>query len=103
MTYFDPTDSPNAETCFANILEKRLSRRSLLKNSAVFGTSFVLGACTEPPPLSILNKPNQTAASSSLTFTELAHGLDENFAVAPGYNHQGLIRWGDPLFPDAVE
>lgn len=102
MTYFDPTDPTEAETCFANILEKRLSRRSLLKNSAVFGTSLALGACADSPS-SISSKTKQTAASSSLTFTELAHGLDENFAVALGYDYQVLIRWGDPLFPDAVD
>lgn len=100
MTYSDPTDSPEAETCFANILEKRLNRRSLIKNGAVVGTSFLLGACAEPPS-SISGKTAQPAASSSLTFTELAHGLDEYFAVAPGYDHQVLIRWGDPLFPTA--
>src|SRR5690606_235862 len=42
-------------------------------------------------------------AAGALTFTELPHGLDEHFAVAPGYRHQVLLRWGDPLFADAPD
>ncbi len=39
--------------------------------------------------------------ASSLAFEELAHGLDTDFHVAPGHNAQVLIRWGDPVYPDA--
>ena len=75
---------------FADILEKRLSRRSLLAASGAAGlVSF-------SPFL-----PAQDSAPSTLSFKELPHGLDEHLAVAEGYEAQTLISWGDPIFADA--
>lgn len=74
---------------FAEILERRLSRRSLLA-----GSGAVSLAAFSP----LLQA--QKSAPSSLTFKELPHGLDEHLAVAEDYQAQVLISWGDPLFPD---
>src|SRR3546814_7394302 len=38
-----------------------------------------------------------------ISFTELAHGVDENFHAAEGYGADVLIRWGDPMFADSPE
>ncbi len=37
------------------------------------------------------------AGDSTLTFTEIVHGLDGQHAVSPGHNVQVLLRWGDPI------
>ncbi len=84
----------NAQSTFSEILQKRLNRRSLIKNSALVSTALAIGGCSESR-----QRTNHIDSPSSLTFTELTHGLDENFAVAEGYDHQVLLRWGDPLFP----
>lgn len=38
---------------------------------------------------------------SSLVFEELPHVLDETFHVPAAYAQQIVIRWGDPVYPDA--
>ena len=43
----------------------------------------------------------QAAGPSTLTFPEIAVGLDETHHVPEGYEAQILIRWGDPLLPGA--
>lgn len=34
-------------------------------------------------------------------FAEIEHGVDETHHVAPGYSADLLMRWGDPVVPDA--
>ena len=45
--------------------------------------------------------PAEDKTVSSLTFEELAHGLDGNHAVSPGHNVQILLRWGDAIVDGA--
>ena len=40
-------------------------------------------------------------AQSSLTFSELKRVYDQTHHVAPGYNAEVLLRWGDKLAADA--
>jgi secreted PhoX family phosphatase len=89
----NPSDNPTIGT----MIESRLSRRA-----AVLGLAGSAAAATLADQL--LNATQavaQGAGPSSLTFTELAHQLSERDAVAPGYETQVVIRWGDPLFPGA--
>ena len=43
----------------------------------------------------------QESGPSTLTFKELSHTLDANQHVAPGYDMQVVIRWGDPVLAGA--
>src|SRR5439155_4503684 len=43
----------------------------------------------------------QESGPSTLTFKELSHTLDTTHHVAPGYDMQVVIRWGDPVLPGA--
>ena len=36
-------------------------------------------------------------------FKEIEAGVDQTHHVAEGYDAQVLLRWGDPIFPDAPE
>ncbi|HEV7439030.1 MAG TPA: PhoX family phosphatase [Methylobacterium sp.] len=51
----------------------------------------------------ILRPPEAEAAglASAFDFSEIAAGSDETHHVAEGYDADILLRWGDPLFPDA--
>lgn len=76
---------------FQSLVSEFISRRGLLKSTAALGLGAVMPACS--------NKEGKASEKlSSLTFEELAHGLDENLALASGYDAQVLLRWGDPIF-----
>ena len=91
---FDMDDQPaareHAGTAFGEILRRRVSRRGMLKGSALLGLQASWPGFARAP-----------GASGRPPFRELAHGLDETLHVAEGYSCQVLLRWGDPLFPDA--
>ena len=91
---FDMDDQPaareHAGTAFGEILRRRVSRRGLLKGSALLGLQASWPGFARAP-----------GAGGRPPFRELAHGLDETLHVAEGYSCQVLLRWGDPLFADA--
>jgi hypothetical protein len=74
------------------VISARLSRRELLVG---FGASSL--ALAMPSRLRAIGGEGP----SSLTFRELANTIDGNHRVAPGYRADVLIRWGDPVLPDA--
>ena len=43
------------------------------------------------------------SSAPTLSFEELPHGLNEHLSVAPGYQYEVLIRWGDPIFNNSIE
>ncbi|MBL26460.1 MAG: dTDP-glucose 4,6-dehydratase [Rhodospirillaceae bacterium] len=83
-------DGPSIGT----LIERRLSRRSLLKG-AVAATAIA----TLPLPRAL--RAAEEGAVPDPGFTEITHGLDDDSHVAPGYRQQVLIRWGDPVLSDA--
>ena len=98
----DPDDipsNPTSSVSFAEIFERRQqyqpARRKFLKTSLAAGVaaaSGITGCGTTAQPM---------PGVANGGFTELKHGLDQNLHVAPGYETQVLIRWGDPLFASA--
>ena len=77
----------------SELIERRLSRRGAL-------AGFAASAAAASLPLA----PTRARAAdgpSSLTFSEISHTLDPQQHVAPGYDPQVLIRWGDPVVPGA--
>src|SRR5205085_3899405 len=82
---------PMTETTptLAELIDQRLGRRGLMRGAAALAAASPFAAAA------------QEAGPSSLTFKELAHTLDDKHHVAEGYELQVLIRWGDPLMPDA--
>ena len=73
---------------FEEIIETRVSRRGFLKGAS----ALAIGAAAAR-----IGSESSLASPSSLTFKELAHGNDEKFHVAEGYDQTVLIRWGDPV------
>ncbi len=98
----DPNDdigsNPTTSRSFADILDARLSRRDALKG--LMATTALAAAAAAANRFGI-GAAEAAASTTSLTFTELAHGVDEDMHVADGYNAEVLIRWGDPLFADS--
>jgi secreted PhoX family phosphatase len=84
----------SSERPFRDIVAARMSRRGLLRGAAATATVGVLGT-------TLTGAAVLAQGGSTLTFTEIAHGMSPNHAVAPGYTAQVLIRWGDKLAGEA--
>lgn len=70
----------------ASLIALRLRRRDVLKGLVA------VNAALAAPLVNASPRP-----VSSLTFTGLAHGIDEQLHVPAGYEAQVLLRWGDPV------
>jgi hypothetical protein len=117
---------------FAEIMQRRISRRAFLRGTATVSTVLGVAACTPAPeeaaevapteaPTTAPDPteaptaaPDPTAeatatpaeiADSSLPFTAIQPrpNTDTEVAVPDGYQVGVLLKWGDPLFPDAPE
>lgn len=86
-----PTNDSGNEP-FNSIAARRFSRRSVLKGALMTGAAAVVGKATGAA---------RADDASRFTFDEIQHGVDERHHVAKGYDADILIRWGDPIFPDA--
>ena len=81
---YDEINNPPPEVVdFDNILKKAMSRRSFMKNSAMFGASaFVLGS-----GLNILSPTDAEAAFSGLIdFKPIKADTKDDITVPEGYN-----------------
>ena len=83
----DTPDAPNLDT----VIAQRFSRRDLMRGSLAAALAAGLAPQAGAAP----------AEASAFDFPELAAGIDEHLHVAEGYEAKPLLRWGDPLFPDA--
>ncbi|HEY0833701.1 MAG TPA: PhoX family phosphatase [Azospirillum sp.] len=91
----NPTDNPT----LGDVLNARYGRRGMMRGMLATAAA---GALLGP---TLLASSREAAAADgakpSFTFTEIEHGVDETHHVAPGYEAKVLIRWGDPVLPDA--
>jgi secreted PhoX family phosphatase len=94
-----PAHNLSANPTMGEIIATRFSRRGLLK-----GALAVSAISATVAPAALLTAERARAANASaFTFTEVEAGIDEKHHVAEGYDADILLRWGDPLFPDAPE
>jgi len=100
--------NPTKSESLKSVHERRLSRRGFVKTSlavGIGGTAIQLSGCggDELEKISQLNNEwrENNPYKSSYDFKEIVHGADKTHHVAPDHDANVLIRWGDPLFPDA--
>ncbi|MGS2722561.1 PhoX family protein [Porticoccus sp. GXU_MW_L64] len=84
---------------FDQILQRRLSRRSALKGLGATTAAVAGGSVT----LALSGCNGDKGKPAALEFKELPHGYDASHHVADGYSADVLIRWGDPVLPDAPD
>src|SRR4051812_47376326 len=92
--------NPTENLTMGEIIATRFNRRDLLRGSlAVAAISATVGhnalAANVPPAQKML--------LPTFDFKEIEAGVDQSHHVAEGYDAQVLLRWGDPLFPDAPD
>ena len=95
----DPEDigsNPSTEPTMGELIERRLGRRAALRGLVGAGAAAAL--THELLDSTALAQPT---GPSTLTFKEVAHGMDKTQHVPEGYEAQVLIRWGDPVAADA--
>ena len=80
----------STEPSIGELIGRRLGRRDALLGLAAAGAATALAGTSA-----------QAAGPSTLTFRELALGLDNTHHVPDGYEAQVLIRWGDPVVAGA--
>ena len=92
---------------FGSVLQRRLSRRSVLKVGLVAGATAALGSAlrlgdTPAAHASPVTAPAAAPAAqaSVLNFTAIKPDTSDEVKVAEGYRSQVLLSWGDPLFTD---
>ncbi len=89
----NPTDNPT----IGDVIAARFARRDILK-----GALGVAAIATAVSPLALTPRRAQAEPASRYRFDEIAAGVDDNHHVAPGYDADVLIRWGDPVLPGAA-
>jgi len=81
---------------FTEVMQRRLSRRHFLQGGIAGASLLVLG------PATFGRRGDGAAASdSTLTFQPIPLSDEDRVIVSPGYAMTVLIRWGDPIHPDA--
>lgn len=88
----DKPSNPSGNETFDDVRTRRLSRRGMLKSALMASAALVIGTRIAPVA---------AAGQAAFEFDEITHGVDETHHVAPGYDADILLRWGDPLFPDS--
>ena len=92
-----PGLNPTQNRTMGEIIAARFSRRGFLQ-----GSMAATAISATVSPLAVMSaKPAHAQAASVFDFPEVTAGVDADDHVAEGYNKQVLLRWGDPLFPDA--
>lgn len=85
----------SANASFASIVEVRFARRDLLAGALAALAISPAEARTRS------SQESSRAPHRTFRFTELNVKVDGNHHVAPGYEANVLIRWGDPVLPGA--
>ena len=94
-----PPRNPSDNPTMGEIIGARFSRRGFLQ-----GTLAVSAITAMVSPAALLSADAARAGTASaFQFKEVEAGVDANHHVAEGYDADVLLRWGDPLFPDAPE
>ncbi|MCB1639291.1 MAG: DUF839 domain-containing protein, partial [Thiothrix sp.] len=102
---FDPTRYNHSRNePFASVLEKRLSRRDILKTGAAMSalalfSGFGLSGCNDDDE----DGSDSSAAPMTLGFKSIAGSKTDAVVVAAGYTAQVLAPWGTPLNSMAAE
>ncbi|CAM4057186.1 PhoX family phosphatase [Nocardiopsis rhodophaea] len=95
-----PNTSGNAY--FGDIFTAALSRRNALRAGAVGAGASALGLGGLGPAYAD-PKRERGSKNPRLRFKSVAPNTDDKVTVPHGYDHNVVVRWGDPVLPDAPE
>lgn len=90
-------DSPNDS--LRDVFVRRYSRREMIKQTLAAAPTLVCGAAFL---IGIAPKAEAGPGKRGLTFNPISLTSEDAVVLAEGYQHQVLIRWGDPITADAL-
>ncbi|MFC4560680.1 PhoX family protein [Nocardiopsis mangrovi] len=95
-------DAPNTSgnAYFGDIFATALSRRNVLRAGAIGAGVSAVGLSGMAPAAA---EPQAGRGNPRLGFTSVAPNNNDAVTVPDGYDHNVIIRWGDPVLPDAPE
>jgi secreted PhoX family phosphatase len=89
----------SAAPTIGDIIAARFNRRDIMKGAL----GFTAIAATVSPVAFAAGRARAEGAASSFDFDEIEAKVTADHAVAPGYDADILIRWGDPVLAGAPE
>ena len=100
---FKPAPNNSGNEPFAAILNRRISRRSLVR--ATIAGAPLLALSTSPLGSQIFGSAplsgQAEAASSTIGLQSIPHDNEDTINIAEGYRSNVVIRWGDAVVPGA--
>ncbi|MBR8740865.1 PhoX family phosphatase [Nocardiopsis sp. MG754419] len=99
---FHPAPNKSDNPYFGDIFQGVLSRRTALKGAVVGSGAGALGWAAMSPAAADRN-PDRPHPSPRPTFKSVLPNTRDEVSVPEGYDHHVIIRWGDPVLPDAPE
>ncbi|TVP45116.1 MAG: PhoX family phosphatase [Halomonas sp.] len=93
----EPLSNPSNNAYFGDILEKRLSRRGMLKGSLA---TVIAGLMATKFPLNSAFAAQGGVSSPSIGFAPIAVSAADSVTVPDGYRVQNFIPWGTPIGGD---
>jgi uncharacterized protein len=91
--------NPSIGPTMGDVIKRRYSRRSFMQGSLAVSA---IAATVSPLALAAASQA-KAAAPSRFVFDEVTVGIDEKHYVAPGYDADVLLRWGDKVFADGPD
>ncbi|MGR6913981.1 PhoX family protein [[Actinomadura] parvosata] len=91
---------------FGDVVKEALSRRGVLRAGAL--GAVVVGAGVAGAVPALADEPEASAAGhgwgggdSGIRFTAVRPNKDDKLTIPDGYQSSVVVRWGDPVLPDA--
>ncbi|HEX4815670.1 MAG TPA: PhoX family phosphatase [Nonomuraea sp.] len=94
---------------FGDVVKEALSRRGMLRAGALgalvagVGVGGAVPAHADDPETASAKGRGHGGDSGDLRFTPVAPNRDDALTVPGGYRSSVVVRWGDPVLPDAPE
>jgi secreted PhoX family phosphatase len=92
----DSCSNPDVCRTIGEIIQTRLTRRSAIRAMAAAAAGAMAASAGRGRA-----ETSASSHASTLTFEEIPHPHDRDAHVAPGYELDVLLRWGDPVCADA--
>lgn len=87
----------NDQPTLADMISQRTSRRDWMRQMTAYAAAAGLTRSTTEAAV----KPTPIPDDPRLEFSEVTHGMDQQLHIPPQYQSDVLLRWGDPVLPNA--